>query len=82
MLRLLGIFAAVVFWALFDQKGSSWVLQARRMELGLWGRTIDPAQLQALNPFLIMALIIPLLCTWGFFPSWPGAASTSPRSRR
>ncbi len=67
VLRLLGIFAAVaVFWALFDQKGSSWVLQARRMELGLWGRTIDPAQLQALNPFLIMALI-PLF-TWGIFP--------------
>jgi POT family proton-dependent oligopeptide transporter len=65
--RLLGVFAGVtLFWALFDQKGSSWVFQAKRMGLATpWGE-LNPAQLQALNPFLVM-LLIPLF-TWGVFP--------------
>ena len=67
VLRLLGVFAAVtVFWALFDQKGSSWVFQARQMDLSFFGRQLSPAQLQVLNPFLVMALI-PLF-TWVIFP--------------
>lgn len=75
--RVIGIFAAVtVFWALFDQTGSSWVLQGRRMaplpalDLGLaWlpPLEVDAAQLQALNPVLVL-VIIPL-CTWAIFPA-------------
>jgi len=75
--RVVGIFAAVtVFWALFDQTGSSWVLQGRRLvplpalDLGLAGLApleLDAAQLQALNPVLVLA-IIPL-CTWAVFPA-------------
>jgi POT family proton-dependent oligopeptide transporter len=75
--RVVGIFAAVtVFWALFDQTGSSWVLQGRRLaplpalDLGLAGLApleLDAAQLQALNPVLVLA-IIPL-CTWLVFPA-------------
>jgi proton-dependent oligopeptide transporter, POT family len=65
--RILGVFGAVtLFWALFDQKGSSWVLQAKAMDLAVGGVVLSPSQLQALNPFLIMALI-PLF-TWGIFP--------------
>ena len=65
--RIMGVFAAVtLFWTLFDQKGSSWVFQARRMDLALLGSQLSPAQLQALNPFLVLALI-PLF-TWGIFP--------------
>ncbi len=65
--RILGVFAAVtLFWALFDQKGSSWVLQAKQLDLRLGSVTLRPAQLQALNPFMIMAFI-PLF-TWGVFP--------------
>jgi POT family proton-dependent oligopeptide transporter len=65
--RILGVFGAVtLFWALFDQKGSSWVLQARAMDLSMGGLVLSPSQLQALNPFLIMALI-PLF-TWVIFP--------------
>ncbi len=68
VLRILGIFAAVtLFWALFDQKGSSWVLQARGMDLRLGALTLSPAQLQALNPFMVMALI-PLF-SWVVFPA-------------
>jgi proton-dependent oligopeptide transporter, POT family len=65
--RILGVFAAVtLFWTLFDQKSSTWVFQARQMDLTLGGRQLSAAQLQALNPFMILALI-PLF-TWGVFP--------------
>jgi POT family proton-dependent oligopeptide transporter len=65
--RIMGVFAAVtLFWALFDQKSSSWVIQARQMDPDVGFRTILPEQLQAANPFLVMTLI-PLF-TWGVFP--------------
>ena len=65
--RMTGVFAAVtVFWALFHQKGSSWVFQARQMDLALAGRQLSPAQLQALSPLLLLALL-PLL-TRAVFP--------------
>ena len=48
-----------VFWALFDQTGSSWVLQAEHMDLQLFGTELLPAQIQAANPLLVM-LLIPL----------------------
>jgi POT family proton-dependent oligopeptide transporter len=77
VLRVVGVFAAVtVFWALFDQTGSSWVLQGQRLaplpsldlaRAGLPPLTVDAAQLQALNPVLVL-LIIPL-CTWAVFPA-------------
>jgi POT family proton-dependent oligopeptide transporter len=58
--RVLGVFAAVtVFWALFDQTGSSWVLQAEKMDLQVGTWTLAPAQLQALNPLLVV-LLVPL----------------------
>ncbi|MGC4001051.1 MAG: POT family MFS transporter [Anaeromyxobacter sp.] len=65
--RLLGIFAAVtLFWSLFDQKSSRWVQQAQQMDLTFFGREVSPAQIQVMNPLLVMALI-PLF-TWGVFP--------------
>jgi POT family proton-dependent oligopeptide transporter len=48
-----------VFWALFDQTGSSWVLQAGQMDRLLFGVELLPAQIQAANPLLVM-LLIPL----------------------
>jgi len=47
------------FWALFDQMGSSWVLQAERMERTIsvpFFGTVEllAAQLQAINPLLIL----------------------------
>jgi POT family proton-dependent oligopeptide transporter len=60
VVRVLGIFAAVtVFWALFDQTGSSWVVQAEKMDLQVGAWTLAPAQLQALNPALV-AVLVPL----------------------
>ena len=58
VLRLLIIFALVTpFWSLFDQKASTWVLQARGMELPGWSWFTSAAQMQTLNPLLVMALI-------------------------
>ncbi len=45
------------FWALFDQTGSAWVLQADRMDRNMFGWEMLPSQIQAANPFLILVLI-------------------------
>jgi POT family proton-dependent oligopeptide transporter len=45
------------FWALFDQTGSSWVLQAKQMDRELFGIEWLPSQFQFINPLLIMLLI-------------------------
>ncbi len=57
-LALIYLFVAV-FWALFDQTGSSWVLQAQRMDRHLFGIEVLPSQIQAANPLLVI-LLIPL----------------------
>ena len=50
------VFVAV-FWALFDQTGSSWVLQAENMDRSWLGVVWLPSQIQALNPILILTFI-------------------------
>lgn len=55
-LAVLYVFIAM-FWALYDQSGSAWVLQAEHMNLNLFGFDILPAQAQAANPILILAFI-------------------------
>jgi POT family proton-dependent oligopeptide transporter len=56
VLRVLIVFALVTpFWSLFDQKASTWVLQGAQMTKPAW---FHAAQMQALNPMLVM-LIIP-----------------------
>jgi POT family proton-dependent oligopeptide transporter len=55
VLRILVVFALVTpFWSLFDQKASTWVLQADQMTKPAW---FSSAQMQALNPALVMLLI-------------------------
>lgn len=52
------VFATVsIFWALFDQHGSSWVLQAQEMNLDVMGFHLEASQISALNPVMVMALI-------------------------
>ena len=46
-----------VFWALFDQQGSRWTLQALRMDGRLGELVIQPDQVQSLNPVLILIFI-------------------------
>jgi POT family proton-dependent oligopeptide transporter len=70
--RVLALFVALsVFWALFDQTGSSWVLQAERMNRVVhlpFGVTFEvlASQIQALNPILI--LVFAPLFTWWIYP--------------
>ena len=71
-LRIFGRLAVIylfvaVFWALFDQTGSSWVLQARQMDLHLLGIEVLPSQIQAANPLLVI-LLIPLF-SYGIYPA-------------
>ncbi len=63
-LRLLGRLFGIVlfvgmFWSLFDQTASRWVLQAESMNREVFGFSILSAQMQALNPLLIF-LLVPL----------------------
>jgi POT family proton-dependent oligopeptide transporter len=56
--RLCVIFLFVsMFFALFYQSESAWVLQAEKMGLKWLGIKWRPAQMQAANPFLVMFLI-------------------------
>jgi POT family proton-dependent oligopeptide transporter len=62
VLRILIVFALVTpFWSLFDQKASTWIVQANAMSttVSVFGTTFNviPAQMQALNPLLVMILI-------------------------
>jgi POT family proton-dependent oligopeptide transporter len=64
VLRILIVFALVTpFWSLFDQKASTWIIQGRAMEMPhdqwWWPSWLvrAPAQMQALNPIMVMLLI-------------------------
>ncbi len=61
-LAVLYCFVAM-FWALFDQTGSAWVLQAESMDREFLGITWLSSQIQAMNPILIM-MFIPI---FGYF---------------
>ncbi len=84
VLRILIVFALTTpFWSLFDQKASTWVLQGYEMtmparELWWWPTFLvkDAAQMQALNPLLVMLLIpfnnvvlYPALRRFGYEPT-------------
>ena len=46
-----------VFWALFDQTGSSWVQQSKDMDRNFLGLEWYQSQIQVANPILILILI-------------------------
>ncbi len=69
--KIISVFFLVsVFWALFDQHSSTWITQAGKMDLRLWGdresfmgipnQKLEASQVPALNPLLVM-LFIPLM---------------------
>jgi len=68
-LSIMYIFISI-FWSLFDQTGSSWVLQSEKMDrivdLGFVKFELLASQIQAINPLLIM-LFIPLF-TYFLYP--------------
>lgn len=72
--RVLLVFAPIpFFWALFDQKASTWVVQAKAMDGRIGDFVFQPSQMQFINPALVMILIplmsgfiYPLAKKWGF----------------
>jgi len=68
ILRLTILFAfASMFFSLFDQSHSAWVIQAKKMDQHWLGMDILPSQMQAVNPLLIL-LMIPAF-TYGVYPA-------------
>ncbi|MFD0892444.1 POT family MFS transporter [Luteolibacter ambystomatis] len=61
--KLIPLFALIsVFWSLYDQTGSSWVLQATSLDLkpfSFLDWTVQASAVQAINPILIL-IYIPL----------------------
>ncbi|NXQ47434.1 S15A1 protein, partial [Catharus fuscescens] len=57
VLRVLFLYIPLpMFWAVFDQQGSRWTLQATAMN-GDFGFQIQPDQMQIVNPILIVIMV-------------------------
>jgi len=68
VLKLLGLVLFIsMFWSLYDQNSSAWVLQAERMDRSFLGIEWLPSQVQAINPILVL-LFIPLT-TYVLYPA-------------
>jgi POT family proton-dependent oligopeptide transporter len=66
--RLAGIYVFfIVYWALYYQSSSSWVLQAGRMNLHWLGHDWIPSQVQSVNSILIL-LFIPIF-SYAVYPA-------------
>uniref|UniRef100_A0A3Q2YJG8 Solute carrier family 15 member 2 n=1 Tax=Hippocampus comes TaxID=109280 RepID=A0A3Q2YJG8_HIPCM len=58
VLRVLLLYIPLpMFWALFDQQGSRWTLQATRMNMSFGAFSIKPDQMQTLNALLILVFV-------------------------
>jgi POT family proton-dependent oligopeptide transporter len=68
-----------VFWALYTQSGSAWVLQAKQMDRVLFGIELLPAQVQAVDPLFTLALIP--LSTYVLYPVMARAFEPTPNRR-
>jgi proton-dependent oligopeptide transporter, POT family len=65
---ILMIFALIpIFFSLFDQQNSTWVLQAEKMvPAHIFGFTIGAEEMQSMNPLIVM-ILVPLF-TLGIYP--------------
>jgi len=52
-----------VFWALWQQNFSSWIVQAKSMDRHLFGTDWLPEQIQTVNPIFIL-IMLPLFSYW------------------
>ncbi len=61
VLPILFVFATIpMFWALYDQTNSTWVLQGEKMSnVNVFGLDVGAEQMQSLNPLLIL-LFVPI----------------------
>jgi POT family proton-dependent oligopeptide transporter len=66
LLKLLPLYIFVaMFWALFDQTGSTWIFQSRDMDLRFLGMEWLPSQIQSLNSVFVLTFI-PLFSYVGY----------------
>ncbi len=65
VLPILFVFATIpMFWALYNQTNSTWVLQGLKMSnVNFLGLKVGAEQMQSLNPLLIM-LFVPVFTLW------------------
>ncbi|XP_076244051.1 peptide transporter family 1 [Calliopsis andreniformis] len=57
-LQVMKLFIPIpIFWALYDQQGSRWTIQASRMNGEIGSFLLQPDQMQVFNPFLVLAFI-------------------------
>ncbi|XP_067392890.1 solute carrier family 15 member 1 [Emydura macquarii macquarii] len=58
VLRVLFLYIPLpMFWALFDQQGSRWTIQATTMDGNFGAIQIQPDQMQTVNPILIVVMV-------------------------
>ncbi|MCP5536020.1 MAG: POT family MFS transporter [Akkermansiaceae bacterium] len=58
LLRLLPLYVFLaMFWALFDQTGSTWIFQAQDMDRNFLGMEWLPSQVQSLNSLFVLTFI-------------------------
>ncbi len=62
--RVMAVFAfAPIFWAMWDQNLSEWVIQATKLNLEVFGFKLLPEQVQTVNPFFLL-VFIPVFNYW------------------
>jgi POT family proton-dependent oligopeptide transporter len=65
--RILMVFSFTpIFWALWDQNLAEWVLQAKKLNLTVFGYTLFAEQIQTFNPIFLISMI-PIM-TYVVFP--------------
>ncbi len=79
--NVITVFAFIpIFWAMWDQSLSEWVLQATKMDLNVFGYTLLPEQVQTVNPIFLLTMI-PIF-TYFIYPGFEKAGiKTSPLRR-
>jgi proton-dependent oligopeptide transporter, POT family len=56
--RVLAVFAFMpIYWAMWDQCLSEWVLQATKLDRHIFGFNLLPEQIQTVNPFFLLTFI-------------------------
>jgi len=70
---------AAMFWALWQQNFSSWVVQAEKMDRHLFGYNWLPAQIQTVNPIFILVML-PLF-SYGIYPACERFVKVTPLRR-
>ena len=68
LLRIAAVYAFVaMFWSLYEQTGSAWILQAKSMDRHVLGFEPSASQTHAINPILIL-VFIPIFA-YGIYPT-------------